>query len=253
MFDEKTMQELKYYVYFLKDPLERLPFYIGKGINNRVFAHLNCAIENEEKSEKLDKIREIIQRENDNIVEHIIIRHGLTEKEAYLIEASMIDFLEYLNTGLTNIQGGHHSIEKGLMTCDEIIRYYNAEPLKTMGNDCIIININRNYKRGIDDKNIYNATKACWSINKNRLVDKNGNNLIKYVLSEYRGLIVEVFEVYKWYEAERGFGPTAKKHGKTKMGMCFEGKVASEDIRKMYINKSITKKKGEANIIKYKI
>jgi hypothetical protein len=253
MFDEKTMQELKYYVYFLKDPLEKIPFYVGKGKNNRVFDHLNCAIENNQESEKLDKIREIISRKNNNVVEYIIIRHGLTEKEAYLIEASLIDYFEYFNTGLTNIQGGHHSIEKGLMTVDEIIRYYNAEPLNEMGMDCIIININRNYKRGIDNKSIYNATKACWSINKNRLIDKNGNTLIKYVLSEYHGLIVEVFEVNKWYESERGFGPNAKNYGKTKMGMCFEGKVAPEEIRGKYINKSIMKKRGEANIIKYKI
>jgi hypothetical protein len=26
MFDEKTVQELKYYVCFLKDPLEKFPF-----------------------------------------------------------------------------------------------------------------------------------------------------------------------------------------------------------------------------------
>jgi hypothetical protein len=252
-FDEKTIQELKCYVYFLKDPLEKTPFYVGKGTNNRVFEHLDCVIKDEGKSDKLDKIREIIQRENDNVVEHIIIRHGLTEKEAYLVEASMIDFLEYLNTGLTNIQGGHHSIEKGLMTSDEIIRYYNAEPLKTMGDDCIIININRSYKRGIDDKAIYNATKASWTIKKDRLVDKEGNNIINYVLSEYHGLIVEVFKVSKWYEEERGFGSKAKSYGKTKKCMSFEGEVAPENIRKQYINKSITKKKGEANIIKYKI
>jgi hypothetical protein len=157
---------------FSKRSIGKIPFYIGKGINNRVFAHLNCAIENEGKSKKLDKIREIIHRKDNNIVEHMIVRHGLTEKEAYLVEASMIDFLEYLNTGLANIQGGRHSIEEGLMASDEIIRHYNAKPLKTMGNDCIIININRNYKRGVGDKDIYNATKASWSINKNRLVDK---------------------------------------------------------------------------------
>jgi hypothetical protein len=253
MFDEKTIQKLGYYVYFLKDPLDKTPFYIGKGINNRVFNHLNCALENETKSDKLDKIREIIGRKKDNVVEHIIVRHGLTEEEAYLIEASMIDVFEYLNSGLTNIMSGHHSIDKGLMTSHEIIRHYNAELLESIGSDCIIININKNYKRGIDDKSIYNATKACWSINKNRLIDKEGNILIKYVLSEFHGLIVEVFEVHKWYEAERGFGKNAKKFGERKMGMCFDGAIALEEIRKLYINKSITKKKGEANIIKYKI
>jgi hypothetical protein len=253
MFDEKTMQKLGYYVYFLKDSLDKTPFYIGKGINNRIFNHLSCALENETKSDKLDKIREIIGREKDNVVEHIIIRHGLTEKEAYLIEASMIDIFEYLNSGLTNIMSGHHSIEKGLMTTDEVIRYYNAEPLESIESDCIIININKNYKRGSDNKSIYDATKACWSINKNNLVDKEEHILKKYVLSEFHGLIVEVFEVHKWYEKERGFGKNAKRFGEKKSGMCFDGEVADEKIRKLYINKSIVKKRGEANVIKYKI
>jgi hypothetical protein len=253
MFDEKTKQKLGYYVYFLKDPLDKLPFYVGKGKNNRVFDHLNCAIENETQSDKLEKIREIISRNKNNIIEHIIIRHGLTENEAYLIEASIIDFLEYFSFGLKNIQGGHNSIEKGLMTSEEIIRHYNAVQLESMNDDCIIININKNYKRGIDSNGIYNATRACWSINKHKLIDKRGNNLIKYVLSEYHGYIVEVFEVEKWYEEERGYGINSKHYGKIKKGMCFDGKVAPENIRNLYINKTIQKKQGEANVIKYRV
>ena len=253
MFDEKTVQKLGFYVYLLKDPLDKSPFYVGKGQKNRIFDHINCVIENETKSDKIEKIRRITGRKKNNKVEFLIIRHGLTEKESYLIEASIIDFLEYYDHGLTNIQGGHNSIEKGLMIMDEIIRYYNAQPLKSMKNDCIIININKNYKRGIDPLGIYNATRACWSIIKNRLINKNGDLLIKYVLSEYNSLIVEVFEVKKWYEKERGFGKNAKNYGKRKIGMCFEGKVAPEYIRKLYINKSIIKKKGEANVIKFKL
>ena len=44
MFDEKTCQVLKYYVYMLLDPRDNKPFYIGKGKDNRIFNHLNCAL-----------------------------------------------------------------------------------------------------------------------------------------------------------------------------------------------------------------
>ena len=40
MFDEKTIAELKYYVYLLVNPITKSPFYVGKGEGNRVFDHL---------------------------------------------------------------------------------------------------------------------------------------------------------------------------------------------------------------------
>lgn len=39
MFDEKTKQKLKKYVYMLIDPRDNRPFYIGQGVNDRVFDH----------------------------------------------------------------------------------------------------------------------------------------------------------------------------------------------------------------------
>ena len=47
MFDEKTSINLKSYVYLLIDPANNEPFYVGKGKNNRVFAHINQEIEEE--------------------------------------------------------------------------------------------------------------------------------------------------------------------------------------------------------------
>jgi uncharacterized protein len=253
MFDEKTRQELKYYVYMLLDPQDNKPFYIGKGIENRVFNHLACALSDTDISTaKYDKIREIVNA--GQAVKHIIVRHGLSESEAFQIEASLIDALTYCGLLLSNIAGGHNSIEKGLMTCDEIIRHYNSEPLQQMRADCILININRTYKRGNGTNPIYQATKEIWLISEARLPQ------IKYVLSEYRGLIVEVFEVENWYAKRRTKNKTIDKDKKIKTqievtGYGFNGVVAPDEIRNLYLNKSVAhiKQRGAAQVIRYNL
>lgn len=253
MFDEKSRQELKYYVYMLLDPTRNKPFYVGKGIDNRVFNHLACALTDIDTSNaKYDKIREITQ--SGQTVKHIIVRHGLSESEAFQIEASLIDTLTYCGLFLSNIVGGHNSIEKGLMTSEEIVRLYNAQPLSGMSSDCILININRTYKRGNGTNPIYQATKETWLISEWRLPH------IKYVLSEFRGLIVEVFEVKNWYPKQRLKNKTIDKEKNIKIqievtGYGFDGDIAPDDIRNRYINKSVAhlKKRGAAQVIRYNL
>lgn len=242
MFDQKTIEQLQYYVYVLIDSRNEKPFYIGKGFGNRVFNHLQCALEDQTDTAKYNIIRSIIA-ENIEVI-HLIVRHGLTEKQAFEIESTIIDLLDYLNFEITNKVLGHKTYESGIMTTDEIIRLYNAQPLTVVDDNVIFININKLYKRGGDADKIYQATKASWVISKDRI------NKLKFVLSEYRGLIVEVFEVDNWYEV-----PTIDKNGKEKIRWGFNGKVASAEIRNKYINKSVAhaKKQGAANPIYYKI
>ena len=253
MFDPKTQIELKYYVYILLDPQDDKPFYVGKGVGNRIFNHLTCAlIDKDTLNAKYDKIREIIQR--GQTVKHIIVRHRLTENEAFQIEATLIDTLTYCGLFLSNAVGGHNSIEKGLMTSEEVIRHYNAKPLNQIGADCVLININRTYKRGNGTNPIYQATKEIWLIRKTRLPK------IKYVLSEYRGLIVEVFEVKNWYSKQRPKNKTIDKELKITIqvvvtGYGFNGIVAPNEIRDLYLNKSVAhiKQRGAAQVIRYNL
>ena len=117
-----------------------------------------------------------------------------------------------------------------------------------------------------DPTAIYQATKETWLIGKDKL------NQLKYVLSEYKGLIVEVFEVDEngWYVKHRGKNKTVRDSnkkpvldGKGKIkkevvetdGYGFNGNIAPEAILNLYRNKSDAHKKtkGQANVIKYKL
>lgn len=243
MFDTKTSEQLKYYVYALLSPADNKPFYIGKGRGNRVFDHLNCALEDETVNDKYETIREI---EDAGLkVNHLILRHGMTEKMAYEVESTLIDFLNYRGEGLTNQQSGHHASLFGLMTSDEIVRNYNAELLTELFDPVIIININRTYKEHRFDKNgIYEATRSSWVIGESRRKE------VRYALSTYRGLVVEVFTVDDWYPVPRL--EKENKSGKVQIRWAFNGRVADRNIRDKYINKAVPKLgQGAANPIRY--
>lgn len=240
MFDQLTIEKLDYYVYALINPIDNRPFYIGKGIGNRVFNHLNCAIKDNYSNLKLDTIREIIN--NRFKVQHLIIRHGLTEKEAFEIEASLIDFGNRFGFEFSNLVLGHHSNGKGLMTSDEIIRIHNAKPLTELTDPVIIVNINKKYVRGNSSQEIYESTKQAWVIGEQK------RKTTKFALAEYCGIVIEVFEILEWYEIH-----TPDNKRKNRWG--FNGQIAKSEIREKYLNKTLahTKKKGAANPVRYRL
>lgn len=235
-FDTKTIEKIAYYVYCLIDPSTKQPFYIGKGFGNRVFAHARGALGHADPSDKIDKIREITDAGQS--VDHVIIRHGMNEETAFAVETALIDFSRSLDLGLTNIVLGHKSNAFGIMTVDEIRRKYEAKPLDFLDEGCVIININQTYKRAKGSKSYYEATREMWVIDEKRIPN------LRYVLSEYAGFIVEVFEVDSWYR-------TTDHNGKARRG--FTGRQAADGIRNRYLNRSILKKRGAANPVTYKL
>lgn len=109
-FTQSVKEAIKYYVYALVDPRDNQIFYIGKGKGNRVFQHAEDACNDNDSSLKFDTIRSIIHEGKK--VEYYILRHNLSEDEAYLIESTLIDMLTYpkfnKKNQLTNISAGHH-------------------------------------------------------------------------------------------------------------------------------------------------
>lgn len=236
-FSQRVIEGIGYYVYILRDPENRL-FYVGKGKGNRVFQHLYCALESPMQSDKLDRIREIVQ--SGKQVQHYILRHGLnSEKEALEIESACIDLLGLDN--LTNEVAGHKTMERGLKSIDEINQFYDAEPVDII-EPSIIININRLFDRFMKPEELYNATRSSWILGKKR-------NEAKYAIAAYRGLVREIYKIDRWNEVE----VKNEETNKIKVRWEFEGIIAEPIIRDKYINKSLGKYivKGGQNPIRY--
>ncbi|NBS94075.1 MAG: hypothetical protein EBT27_10190 [Betaproteobacteria bacterium] len=79
-----------YYVYELIDPRINLPFYVGKGKNNRVYFHLSeksrAKSENKRKYNKIQKIREDGYEPEIKIVKYFGYENAAYEYEEHLIK-----------------------------------------------------------------------------------------------------------------------------------------------------------------------
>lgn len=227
MFTQSVIEQIGYYVYFLRDPLKNEVFYVGKGAGNRVFEHVSCALVEPTESEKFDRIRAI--EESGNSVQHYILRHGLTEQNAFEVEAAVIDFVGITN--LSNLQSGHYSSDFGIKTTDEVIAMYTA-PLFITDEQVLLININKRFDREMTADEIYEATRKSWVVG-------NRRNKAKFAVATYRGLTREVYQINDWYQIGKRWG--------------FNGQLADEITRKNLRYKSISEisMRGAANPIRY--
>lgn len=236
-FSQAVIEKISFYVYSLIDPRSKKVFYIRKGKGNRVFSHLNAALETPLESDKLVQIREIIQ--DGFKPEHFIIRHNITEREAFEIESTLIDFArlcENYDFKLTNLIKGIDSYDRGVKTITDIIQFYDAHII-TIEEPTLIIVVNKHYLQGMSAQDLYNVVHEKWVLHPNRI------RKIKYVIAGYFGIVREVYEVDNWY-------PTYDEVSqKDRYG--FNGKIAKSDIRDKYINQSLVNYKSGGNPIRY--
>lgn len=227
MFSQAVIEKLEFYVYFLQDPRNDEIFYVGKGKGNRVFDHMECAIDTNDETEKIDKIRDIIN--SGNKVKHFILRHGMSEAVSFEVEAAVIDFVGVNN--LSNLQSGYYSNDFGIQMADEISAMYEAQELNT-NEPILLININKLYRRDMSDNELYDATRESWVLGSKR-------EKVVYVVATYRGLTREIYKINDWY-------PVGKRWG-------FNGTKANESISKELRYKSVSSffAKGAANPVRY--
>lgn len=231
---DKKQNKNNCYVYLLIDPRDNKIFYVGKGIKKRAKSHLK---EKDSEKEKNLKIKEI--EDSGNEVKIDLLSKGLSNSEALKIEAAAIDLIGIEN--LTNKQRGYHSKENGRREFTESA-VYGVEPIKQkdweyLKGKALIINIAKSFSYKLTPEELYNKTRSAWQLDKKRREE------VKYVLSVYKSIVKEVYEVKGWFK----FGETIidrnleiKENEKKKSE--FVGKIAEENIRKKFVGKSISNK-----------
>lgn len=234
-FSAAVQEALGHYVYCLVDPRDNRIFYVGKGQGNRVFAHARAALDEVGESLKLDTIRSIHRGGYE--VAHYIIRHRLTEQEAFMLESTLIDFLTYpgfnLESILTNIVSGHHQWDEGIKTADEVATLYDCQPIEVEGNEGILlVSLNRSFNQAkahgkYQQVDIYEITRKSWSIGKTRAAT------IRYVLGIYHGIVRSVLKVtgYTWVDVSEDGAKFSKPR------CCFEGHLIEDSP---YLNKDVS-------------
>jgi uncharacterized protein len=217
-FTPQTVENLKYYVYALVDASTNKICYIGKGTGQRIFGSL------QQRSAELK-----------TALDGYIIRHSLTETEAFLVEATLIDFLPYFSISdlPVNFQGGVGSQQTGIKSVADIENQYSAPIIKETDfqHNVLIISVNRSV--GYTDTlltpvKLYESTRKTWYL------DLKKAQQVDYVIAKHNGLLKEIYKPTKWYEY-----PTLDK---TKR-YAFEGDVVMDaHIRELYLNHQLDKR-----------
>ena len=235
-FSPEVQEQLQYYVYRLIDPRDGQTFYIGKGRGNRIFAHVAGALngyweENEDElSAKIQQIREI--HHSGLSVIHIIQRFGLTENEAFEVEAALIDCFP----GLTNLQKGHGS-ERGVNNAEVLQQELSYDVFQDRDDmSYMIIKVKKEVVDS-NDGNLYETVRRAWRLNLKKA------SRFKTVLSAVNGIVRGVYKVDRWQLSD-------VENGRVE----FVGEDAPDEMRTYFLNKRIPeqyRKKGMASPVLY--
>lgn len=221
------------YVYIYIDPRDGNPFYVGKGRGDRVFAHLDSP--DHEKAEQIKAIRKTGQDPRIDI-----LRYGLSDAQALLVEAAVIDFIgrdDLLNRA-SGVKHGCGRISAHELS--EVLKARSAKPVKVR-HKAVLLNLNREYRYGMTNPDgtttdaLYKVTSGSWRAGIQRA------QKAECVMAVYQGVVREVYRIDEWYVAHDN-----------KQRICFNGAVA-EDIRGQYVGRRVDSgKKGSQNPVRYK-
>ena len=226
-------ETLKSYVYVYIDPSNGEPFYIGKGKGSRLFSHLD----DQSDTEKVARIAKIRHSGQEPQID--ILRYGLSDSEAALVEAAVIDIIG--KEKLTNRVSGYHERSFGRITFQEFQNMLDAKP-SIVRHKSILITINKLYRSNMTPLELYEATRGIWVVGPRRI-------RAEYAMAVYQGIVREVYRIDKWHPAGNLVYKTRDSSDFAGSGRYeFSADVAHE-IRGEYVGFSVGK--GGQNPIRY--
>ena len=216
MFSAATIESIGVYVYALADTEDKI-FYIGKGQGNRIFNHVEdvrrllaadptAPLESTEDDDsetagmslKQQRIADILRAGSEPAM--YIIREGLTDEQAFLIEAVLISVLDWqLEGGLTGQIAGHGTARFGLKTVQEV-EATKGEPFRlsdlpdlAADEEAIAININRRWPEVVaGESTLLEVSKGCWRVKWQRASN------CRYAIIHANGIVRGVFQINGW-------------------------------------------------------
>ena len=182
-------ESLGYYVYLLIDPRDDSVFYVGKGTGGRCFSHVDEARKTSRDSkgdyEKLATIRDIEDTGHEVYID--ILRHGLTEGEAFHVESAAIELL----SDLTNLVPGHDTHRVGRMAVDDVNAQYGAVAVDFDPSHNVILIRSRRFRKGMSEDALYETTRVWWRVGPRRLK-------ADYAMAVHDGVVRAVYKIDGW-------------------------------------------------------
>lgn len=230
----KALGMAKFYVYAFYDTenASKRPFYIGKGKSERCFDHMKSS----DGSPKSERIHHLLKTGNLGID---ILRHGMDEATAKLVEATCIDLLGVGE--LTNKVRGSSSL-MGRITLDQLNYLLLKQETEVAPEHAgLAFLLNSTYKSGMSALALYEATRGIWA-----KVPKDEN--LKFAYATYGGLVMEVYEIHGWIKAgsQQYFTRELIIPSETNRSE-FVGRIASPEVRELYLGKLIKKPRSHGN------
>lgn len=230
----KSLNLAKYYVYAFYDKEDEFkkPFYIGKGKSDRCLDHIKCPDE----SPKSERIKELLER---NTLGIDILRHGMDEPTAKLVEATCIDLLGVGE--LTNKVRGSSSL-MGRITLDELQHLLLKEETEIAYEHAgLAFLLNSTYKSGMSSLELYESTRGIWA---NIPKDER----LRFAYATYGGLVMEVYEIQCWVKAgsQQYFTRDLNINMDTNRSE-FVGRIATKEVRDLYVGKLIKKTRSHGS------